>query len=60
VLVVGDSLRRDIGPAKRVGMRTAYASHGDRNFHEEGIEKADVILAEIKAVLHVVEENYLV
>ncbi len=60
VLVVGDSLRRDIGPAKKAGMRTAYASYGDRNFHEERIEKADVILADIKDVLQVVEENHLV
>ncbi|MGB9928202.1 MAG: HAD family hydrolase [Methanosarcina sp.] len=29
VLVVGDSIRRDIIPARKLGMKTAYASYGD-------------------------------
>ncbi|WP_440945237.1 HAD family hydrolase [Methanosarcina sp. T3] len=28
-LVVGDSLKRDIAPARRLGLKTAYASYGD-------------------------------
>jgi len=57
VLMVGDSLRRDIAPAKRIGMLTAYARYGDRNFHEERGEVADVTLTDIRDVLRVVEEN---
>jgi len=53
VLMVGDSLRRDIGPAKRMGMMTAYASYGDRNFHEDRTEKADVVLRDIRELLGV-------
>jgi putative hydrolase of the HAD superfamily len=30
-LLVGDSIRRDIAPAKELGMITAYAAYGDRN-----------------------------
>jgi putative hydrolase of the HAD superfamily len=30
-LLVGDSIRRDIAPAKELGMVTAYAKYGDRN-----------------------------
>ena len=30
-LLVGDSLRRDIAPARALGMITAYAKYGDRN-----------------------------
>ncbi|MDD4330982.1 MAG: HAD family hydrolase [Methanosarcinaceae archaeon] len=33
-LFVGDSLRRDINPAKKLGFKTVYAAYGDRNFHE--------------------------
>jgi putative hydrolase of the HAD superfamily len=28
-LVVGDSIKRDIAPARKLGLRTAYASYGD-------------------------------
>ncbi|OPY42738.1 MAG: putative HAD-hydrolase [Methanoregulaceae archaeon PtaU1.Bin222] len=54
VLMVGDSLRRDIGPAKKIGMLTAYAGYGDRNFLEDREETADVTLADIRDVLRVV------
>ncbi|HOT03996.1 MAG TPA: HAD family hydrolase [Methanolinea sp.] len=54
VLMVGDSLRRDIGPAKKLGMMTAYAGYGDRNFLEDRQKKADVTLADIREVLKVV------
>ncbi|HNW79890.1 MAG TPA: HAD family hydrolase [Methanoregulaceae archaeon] len=55
VLMVGDSLRRDIAPAKLIGMMTAHARYGDRNFHEERIEQADVTLADISDVLQVID-----
>ncbi|WP_410509197.1 HAD family hydrolase [Methanosarcina hadiensis] len=36
-LVVGDSIKRDIVPARRLGLKTAYASYGDwRPFEETG------------------------
>jgi putative hydrolase of the HAD superfamily len=34
-LVVGDSIKRDIAPARRLGLRTAYASYGDWRPFEE-------------------------
>jgi len=33
-MYIGDSLRRDIAPAKKIGMVTAYAAYGDRNEHD--------------------------
>jgi len=33
-MYIGDSLRRDIAPAKKIGMVTAYAAYGDRNDHD--------------------------
>ncbi|WNY28192.1 Phosphoglycolate phosphatase [Methanimicrococcus stummii] len=33
-MYIGDSLRRDIAPAKKMGMTTAYAAYGDRNDHD--------------------------
>ncbi|MGB4235910.1 MAG: HAD family hydrolase [Methanoregulaceae archaeon] len=56
VLMVGDSLRRDIAPARQMGMMTAHARYGDRNFHEEWSEQADVTLADISEVLHLVDQ----
>jgi len=38
-MLIGDSIRRDIVPAKALGMLTVHAVYGDRNFHEE--EKRD-------------------
>jgi putative hydrolase of the HAD superfamily len=37
-LVVGDSIKRDMAPARRLGLKTAYASYGDWRPAEE-IEK---------------------
>jgi len=34
-LVVGDSLKRDMAPARRLGLKTAYASYGDWRAAEE-------------------------
>lgn len=54
VLLVGDSLRRDIGPAKQIGIMTAYAGYGDRNFHEVRSERADFTLDRIEDILKIV------
>lgn len=53
VLFVGDSLRRDIEPARKVDMVTAYASYGDRNIDEPYYAKADYILNNIRDILNV-------
>jgi putative hydrolase of the HAD superfamily len=53
VLFVGDSLRRDIEPAKKAGMITAYASYGDRNINELYHAEADYILNNIKDIFSV-------
>jgi putative hydrolase of the HAD superfamily len=34
-LVVGDSIRRDMAPARKLGLKTAYASYGDWRPEEE-------------------------
>ncbi|MDU9376776.1 Phosphoglycolate phosphatase [Methanocorpusculaceae archaeon Sp1] len=33
-IYVGDSIRRDIEPAKALGLAAVYAAYGDRNFYE--------------------------
>jgi putative hydrolase of the HAD superfamily len=33
-MLVGESIRRDVIPAKALGMLTVHAVYGDRNFHE--------------------------
>jgi putative hydrolase of the HAD superfamily len=49
-LFIGDSLRRDIEPAKKIGMVTAYAAYGDRNVKEESSCQADYCLNDISDV----------
>jgi len=49
-LYIGDSLRRDIEPAKKIGMVTAYAAYGDRNVNEEKSYQADYCLNDISDV----------
>nr|WP_243684833.1 HAD family hydrolase [Methanosarcina barkeri] len=34
-LVVGDNIKRDMVPARKLGLRTAYASYGDWRPREE-------------------------
>ncbi|WP_242492593.1 HAD family hydrolase [Methanolobus psychrotolerans] len=53
VLFVGDSLRRDIEPAKKAGMMTAHALYGDRNIHELCKAEADHILNNIRDIFNV-------
>ena len=49
-LFIGDSLRRDIEPAKKIGLVTAYAAYGDRNAKEERPCQADYCLNDISDV----------
>jgi len=53
-ILVGDSIRRDIVPAKALGMFAVHAVYGDRNFHEEEGEGADCVIQGIQEVIGVV------
>ncbi len=54
VLLVGDSLRRDIEPGKALGFRTVYARYGDRFSLDRSSELADYTIdtmAELPEIL---------
>jgi len=55
-MLVGDSIRRDIVPAKALGMLAVHAAYGDRNFHEGERDGADQVIYGIREVIGVVEE----
>jgi len=55
-MLVGDSIRRDIVPAKELGILTVHAAYGDRNFHEGERDSADYVIYGIREVIGVVEE----
>ena len=44
VMLVGDSPRRDIEPAKALGFRTVYARYGDRFSDDRSLVQADYII----------------
>ena len=50
-MLVGDSIRRDIFPAKALGMLAVHAVYGDRNFHEGEMEGADYTIHGIGEVI---------
>jgi len=53
-IYVGDSLRRDIEPAQKIGMITAYAAYGDRNYYEDRICQPDHVLNNIQDVIKLI------
>jgi putative hydrolase of the HAD superfamily len=53
-MLVGDSIRRDIVPAKALGMLAVHAVYGDRNFHEGERDGADCVIRGIGEVIGVV------
>nr|WP_321497594.1 HAD family hydrolase [uncultured Methanolobus sp.] len=58
-LFVGDSLRRDIMPSKKLGMMAAYAAYGDRNStvdRTSGEYEPDRTLNNFREVLEIVLE----
>ncbi|WP_407281749.1 HAD family hydrolase [Methanolobus sp. WCC1] len=58
-LFVGDSLRRDIAPSKKLGMMAAYAAYGDRNSaidRTSGEYEPDRTLNSFREVLEIVLE----
>jgi putative hydrolase of the HAD superfamily len=54
-MLVGDSIRRDIVPAKELEILTVHAAYGDRNFHEGERDSADYVIYGIQEVIGVVE-----
>ena len=53
-ILVGDSIRRDIMPAKALGILAVHAVYGDRNFHEGERDDADYVIHGIQEVIGVV------
>lgn len=56
-IMVGDSPRRDIEAGKNLGMVTAYAAYGDRNFFEKKKCKADFVLRDIGELMKLYENK---
>jgi putative hydrolase of the HAD superfamily len=57
IILVGDSLRRDIDPAKKLGMVTVYAAYGDRNFLEWKRTNADFIVDHVSELIGIINGN---
>ncbi len=55
VMFVGDSIRRDIEPAQKIGMLTAYAAYGDKNSSYEVLLQPDHVLADIIDVISIIK-----
>ncbi|NPE29366.1 HAD family hydrolase [Methanococcoides sp. SA1] len=55
-LFVGDSPRRDIEPARKIGMRTAYAAYGDKRENGQKVE-ADITLSKISEIIDFIFEK---
>ncbi|MDR2944565.1 MAG: HAD family hydrolase [Methanosarcinales archaeon] len=59
-MYIGDSLRRDIAPAKKIGMVTAYAAYGDRNEHDRDFFfEPDYKLDNIREILDIIQKDTL-
>lgn len=56
-ILIGDSLARDITPAKKIGLVTIYAAYGDRNYMENRHNKADYVIKEIREILTILGIN---
>jgi putative hydrolase of the HAD superfamily len=54
-ILLGDSIRRDIMPAKALGMFAVHAVYGDRNFHEGEKDKADYVISEIREIIELAD-----
>jgi HAD superfamily hydrolase (TIGR01509 family) len=52
-VLVGDSIRRDIAPAKELGMITVYAAYGDRNIRSRDPPdcQPDIVLNDIRELV---------
>jgi len=59
-LFIGDSVRRDIEPCARLGIRTVYARYGDRFAADRGASPADYVIdtiTDLKEILVLLEKN---
>ncbi|WNY23326.1 Phosphoglycolate phosphatase [Methanimicrococcus hongohii] len=57
-MYIGDSLRRDIAPAKKMGMVTAYAAYGDRNDHDRDFYfEPDYKLNHLGEIIDIIQNN---
>ncbi len=54
-LLVGDSMRREIEPGKRLGMITAHAAYGDPDPHDYRLCTPDYILSKVGDILAIDE-----
>lgn len=52
---IGDSLLRDITPAKELGMITVHAEYGDKNMKEDGLPKPDFVIKEFKDLMNLLD-----
>ena len=52
-LMIGDSLKRDIAPAKKLGFKTVFAKYGGDK--EKARVKPDYIISDIKELLNIVQ-----
>lgn len=57
-MYIGDSLRRDMAPAKKIGMVTAYAAYGDRNDHDRLFRfEPDYTLEHIGEIIDIIQHS---
>jgi putative hydrolase of the HAD superfamily len=54
VILVGDSIRRDIEAGKTLNLTTVHAMYGDRNFYEKRESKADYTVNDIKELMKLI------
>lgn len=54
-MFVGDSIRRDIEPAKKIGMLTAYAAYGDKNSSYDVLLQPDHVLTDIIDLISIIK-----
>jgi putative hydrolase of the HAD superfamily len=54
-VLVGDSLARDIKPARKLGLVTVYAAYGDRNYMENRNYKADFVIKDIRELWKILQ-----
>lgn len=47
-MLVGDSIRRDIVPAKALGSLAVHAVYADRNFYDGEKDEADYAISDIR------------
>lgn len=50
-MVVGDSIRREVAPARALGMQAAYALYGDHSEGPEPICRPDYVLEDIRELI---------